>query len=176
MNNSAFQNICQLLDTNQVSYRVLDHPPCRTSEESALARSRAGAPEAIGAKALLCKLEVIPHDEFCVVVLPGPARLDAQALKGLLAVKRFRFATPEEMQAVCGVLPGCLPPFGPPVFPQIAQFVIDPSLFDYEYLGFNAANFERSIVLRSMDYLRAVKPFATFTRITVKPHDGEERA
>lgn len=169
----SFVRICRLLDACRSDYRVLSHSPCRTSAESAIARAEAGFPEAIGAKALLVKLngpgnqtlELAarrPNIWFDVFVLPGPSRLDSQAIKTLFTdIKKFRFATPEEMFERCGVVPGCMPPFAHNVFPQLNRLFVDESLARYEWVGFNAGSLERSIVVRSRDYFRAADPAGT---------------
>jgi Ala-tRNA(Pro) deacylase len=165
-----FAQICKLLDDCRSDYHVLNHPPCRTSAESANARAHAGFPEAVGAKALLVKLNGTPNQDFesiedgghfwfDVFVLPGPSRLDSQAIKTLFTnVRRFRFATPEEMLERCGVVPGSMPPFAHSIFPQLNRLFVDESLARYDWLGFNAASLERSVVVRSSDYFRAANP------------------
>lgn len=166
INDKAFVRICELFDEHGIDYHILNHPPCHTSAESLAARSQAGFPEAIGAKALLVKLERILKDsnriiEFSTFVLPGPTKMASQALKVLFPdLKRFRFAMPEEMFERCGVVPGCMPPFASRVFPQLNNLYVDESLAKYEWVGFNAASLERSIVVRSQDYFRAADPTA----------------
>jgi len=162
MNKEAFERIRRLLEEQRVEYKLLEHPPCRTSAESAAARAKAGAPEAIGAKALLCKMEFADRPtEFDVLVIPGPARVDARSLKSQLpTLKRFRFATPEEMSSLCGVLPGYMPPFAGNVFPTVTHLYVDASLRDFRYIGFNAASLNHSIVITCHDYIRVASPTA----------------
>jgi Ala-tRNA(Pro) deacylase len=161
MNTEAFTRICELFDAHNIVYHVLDHPPCHTSAESAAARAKAGFPETIGAKALMVKMERQQGTEFNVLVLPGPSRLDSQALKGHFNdLKKFRFATPEEMLDRCRVVPGCMPPFANNVFPELNNLFVDKSLLKHQWLGFNAAALERSIVVRCQDYVRVAEPNA----------------
>jgi Ala-tRNA(Pro) deacylase len=162
MNQEAFEHICQLFEEKQITYMVLDHPECRTSAESAAARAEAGAPGAIGAKALLCKMEYGNGNiEFNVLVIPGTARLNSRALKTHFAdLKRFRFATPEEMLQLCNVVPGCMPPFAKTIFSNTERLFVDESLLNFKLIGFNAASLERSIVIQCQDYLRAAMPSA----------------
>jgi prolyl-tRNA editing enzyme YbaK/EbsC (Cys-tRNA(Pro) deacylase) len=151
------------LDTNRVDYKLLSHAICRTSAESARARALAGFPNTVGAKALLLRAEFVESAEYCLAVLPGNVRLDSRALnKCLASLKRFRFATVEEMFEICGVTPGAMPPFGNSVFPQIRRLFIDESLNDAEIVGFNAADLESSIVMRGGDYVRVAQPTAIF--------------
>ena len=160
--NEAFNRICRLFEAERVEFRVLDHPPCRTSKESAAARAQAGAPEAVGAKAVLCRMEFYDrHAEYNVLVLPGPSRVDTRALKSVLPdLRRYRFATVDEMQTLCHLSPGAMPPFAQSVFPQLNHLYVDRSLLDHDLIGFNAGSHERSIVVRSQDYIRAALPTA----------------
>jgi Ala-tRNA(Pro) deacylase len=159
MNEAAFKSICKLFEEHSVEYKVIDHPACRTSLESAAARAAAGAPAAIGAKAILVNMTFDQgRTEFGVLVLPGNMRIDSKAVKSAIQqLKRFRFASAEEMLLLCGVIPGCMPPFAAPIFPEVPALFIDNSLLSYEWLGFNAASLERSIVVRSQDYLRVAR-------------------
>jgi Ala-tRNA(Pro) deacylase len=140
-----------------------------------LARARAGAPEAIGAKAILASmLYADGSTEFATLVLPGVARLNSKALKEQVAqLRRFRFATPKEMLSICGVVPGCMPPFGGTVFPDVTRLYIDLSLLDYEWVGFNAADLERSIIVRSRDYVLASSPTAVLGFATTETEKDE---
>ena len=166
MNENAFKAIRAVLDGMGVTYNVLTHPPSRTSQESAAVRAAAGAPDAVGAKAILCKLTCIETEEFATFVIPGPYRLDNALVKmAVPGLKKFRFATADEMLRICGVLPGCMPPFGPGVFPGVSRLFVDANLLTQELLGFNAAMFEHSIVLAGSEYRKAVSSSATIVTI-----------
>lgn len=163
MNHKAFESLCEILDDAGVRYHLLAHPACRTSAESAQARALAGFPSTVGAKALLLKAEFDRGSEYCVTVIPGPGHLDSRSLKRHIpGLKKFRFATPEEMLNTCGVVPGAMPPFGGTVFPQISHLFIDDALRAVPFVGFNAAQLERSIVMRGEDYVRAAQPTEVF--------------
>lgn len=166
MNDNAFRAICQVLDQVGAEYKILSHPPCRTSEESAAARTQAGTAYTLGAKALLVKLELDGGVEFATFVIPGPFRLDNQLIKKAIpGLRKFRFASTEEMLRICGVLPGCMPPFGSSVFPKVSRLYVDTNTTVPGVLGFNAAMFERSIVISSEDYLKAVTTEASIVSI-----------
>lgn len=161
MNNQAFQSICELFESRKIPFTVLQHPPCKTSVESAAARAAAGSPKAVGAKAILCKLYFAVGEEFAVFAMPGPYRLNVNAVKGILpGLKKLRFASSDEMVNLCGVMPGCMPPFGAPIFDKVKLY-IDPAISGCEEVGFNAARFETSIVVAAADYLKAVAGIST---------------
>jgi prolyl-tRNA editing enzyme YbaK/EbsC (Cys-tRNA(Pro) deacylase) len=107
------------------------------------------------------KVEREQGTEFNLLVLPGPSKLDSQAVMDQLPdLKPFRFASPEEMIDCCQLTPGSMPPFADSVFPQLDHLFVDESLLSYQWIGFNAAALERSIVVRSQDYLRVAAPSA----------------
>lgn len=159
MNQAAFDGIRSLLEEDQIEYHVFTHEICRTSAESAEARSQAGY-SAIGAKALVIKLTLADGSNgFATLVLPGPDRLDSRKLKQELPeVRKFRFATEDELRDLCGVPIGAMPPFGKTIFPTITSLFVDNRLREYEYVGFNAAALTTSIVMRCVDYLTVAKP------------------
>ena len=161
MNSEAYKKIIQLLDNNKVAYQVYTHPECRTSEESAKVRKEVGMPDAVGAKALVCKVtwRQGAGSEFAVFVLPGSHTIDKTKLKaGLPEMKEYRFATPEELLALAGVVPGCMPPFGSQIFPKITKMYVASALGEYERVAFNAAKLDTSITLPREQYMKLVTP------------------
>lgn len=134
-------------------FRLLSHPPCRTSAESAAARADAGAPGSVGAKALIVRTS--EPVGFTMAVIPGDRRLCNERLRALIG--RFRFATRAEIDEVtAGLEPGMIPPFGRPVCPGVLQLLVDASLPALALLGFNAAHLERSVVMGAESYMRLV--------------------
>lgn len=156
MNQQAFDKICETFKQANIEYNLIDHPPCRTSTESAETRAKAGFPNAVGAKALLLKWTLSGgRDEYNVLVLPGFAKLSSKKLKQLFPeLKKFRFATSEELIKLCGVPSGAMPPFGNKIFPAVEKLFIDNSITQSETVGFNIANLEKSIIVQSSDYLK----------------------
>jgi Ala-tRNA(Pro) deacylase len=121
------------------------HAATFTSEQSALAR---GEPLSVGAKALVVKTD----DRHRLFVLPADRKIDSQAVKRALALKKMRFATAEELLELTGLVPGSVPPFGPPVLPL--ELFADPALGDNEKMAFNAGSLTTSIIMASADYRR----------------------
>jgi Ala-tRNA(Pro) deacylase len=139
------------LQNSGAPFTLLEHEPCRTSVESAAARASAGAPDAVGAKALV--VMVGEPLRPAIIVLPGVRRLD-----GRLARRRFqrlRFATKQELaEATGGLEPGMVPPFGSQVFPLVTELYVDTAICDHRLVGFNASRLDRSVLMTSSDYLR----------------------
>lgn len=142
------------LDSLGVAYRHVVHGPTRTSEESAAARSE---PLEVGAKALVLKLD----DRFMLHVLSAAKKLDSGAVKRRHGVKSVRFATPEELRELTGLVPGSVPPFGPPVLPF--ELHVDAGIAALPRVAFNAGALTESLIIATADYLRAASPASTFS-------------
>lgn len=137
------------LDAQGVGYRLVHHEPTHTSEESARAR---GEDIRIGGKALLMKT----GETFRLFVLSAALKLDSAAIKARFGVRKTRFATVEELCELTGLVPGAVPPFGPPILPF--ELYVDESITANERIAFNAGSLTDSMVLSVADYLRAARP------------------
>jgi Ala-tRNA(Pro) deacylase len=125
-------------------FRLLEHTPVFTSEEAA--RVRGTAPEA-GAKALV----LLAAERPVHVVLPGNRRVDNARLRAILGTRTLRFATPEELLALTGCVPGAVPPFGNLFGLPV---LVDEELAARDEIAFNAGSNAVSIVMRGADFLR----------------------
>ena len=125
-------------------FRVMEHAPVFTSEEAARVR---GTPIEAGAKALV----FLAADRPVHVVLPGARRVDNARLRAVLGVRTLRFATPEELLALTGCVPGAVPPFGNLFGLPV---LVDEALAEREEIAFNAGSNTVSIVMRGDDFLR----------------------
>ena len=144
---TIFEKIIELLNSQKVNYSLKDHPPTRTSEESALHR---GEPLKIGAKAMVMKIDT----EFIMAVLPADRKIDSIKLKAILNTKNLRFASKEELFEITGLVPGAIPPFGS-LFNL--PMIVDKALLEEENMAFNAGSLEKSIKMKTKDYLGIVK-------------------
>lgn len=145
--------IRQLLGDAGIHFREVHHEPTRTSEESAKAR---GEELWIGGKALLMKGD----DEFRLFVLPADRKLDSGAIRREFGWKKLRFATPDELLELTGLVPGCVPPFGPPILPF--ELCLDQSVTQNPRIAFNAGSLTDSIIVALPDYLTVGKPSRVF--------------
>ena len=159
----VYEELVALLAKEAPSAKLFSHQPSKSSEESMEARHSASGERVTGAKALLIKMSIKDKPNvFAVIVLPGLRKLDSKAMKKKLkehvpGFRSFRFATPEEMeQKARGIQPGKTPPFGQPIFPDIDLTFIDEALKEHDRIGFNAADFEKSIIMNTKDYLKMV--------------------
>jgi Ala-tRNA(Pro) deacylase len=137
------------LSEEGVSFREVHHEPTRTSEDSARAR---GEDMRVGGKALLIKVD----DVYRLFVLSADRKMDSAAVKRYFGARKMRFATPEELAVLTGLVPGSVPPFGLPLLPF--PLYADPSVFANEYIAFNAGSPTDSIVMPATDYGRLAAP------------------
>jgi prolyl-tRNA editing enzyme YbaK/EbsC (Cys-tRNA(Pro) deacylase) len=138
------------LTRESVAFREVHHEPTRTSEESARAR---GEDIRVGGKALLIKVDA----EFRLFVLSAARKLDSAAIKAHFHAKKTRFASPEELLELTGLVPGSVPPFGAPILPF--TLFVDPSVFENDRIAFNAGSLTNSVVILNVaDYRRIAAP------------------
>jgi prolyl-tRNA editing enzyme YbaK/EbsC (Cys-tRNA(Pro) deacylase) len=137
------------LTRENAGFREAHHEPTRTSEESARAR---GEEMRVGGKALVVKVD----DTFRLFVLSADRKLDSGAIKQHFGAKRTRFATPDELMQLTGLVPGSVPPFGSPILPF--PLYTDPSVFENDRVAFNAGSLTDSMVISIEDYRRLARP------------------
>lgn len=136
------------------SFREIEHPAAYDAEQAAAVR---GTALSIGGKALVMKLDRVG---FVILGLPADRVVDNRALRHHLRVRRYRFATADELAAVTGLAPGCIPPFGRPVFDL--PLYVDPALAGGSEIGFTPGVHTRSFVMATADWLRAARPVEVF--------------
>jgi prolyl-tRNA editing enzyme YbaK/EbsC (Cys-tRNA(Pro) deacylase) len=144
-----FERIRDWLNQNDIEFREVHHPPTYTSEESARAR---GENISTGGKALVVKID----DSFRLFVLSAAKKVDSNAMKKRFGAKKLRFANPDELMELTGLVPGSVPPFGPPI--TDLQLIVDESITLNEKIAFNAGSLTDSIIMSVKDYLRIAEP------------------
>jgi prolyl-tRNA editing enzyme YbaK/EbsC (Cys-tRNA(Pro) deacylase)/ribosomal protein S18 acetylase RimI-like enzyme len=145
----VYERIIRLLEAEGAPFRQVRHGPTRTSAESAEAR---GEELRIGGKAILMKVE----DDFKLFVLSAARRIDSSKIKAFFQVKRLRFARPDELAELTGLVPGSVPPFGPPVLDL--ELFTDASIGLNERIAFNAGSLTDSIIMEVRDYVKLASP------------------
>ena len=126
------------------AFRLLEHAAVFTSAEAARVR---GTPVEAGAKALVLRAD----DRPVHAVLPGHRRVDNARLRAILGSHTLRFATPEELYALTGCVPGAVPPFGNLFGLPV---LVDRELAERAEIAFNAGSNTVSIVMGGADFLR----------------------
>ena len=151
--NPVTQRIITLLDASGCPYERREHSLTRTAEEAARVR---GTSLHIGGKSLVMKLG--KKDVFAVFVVSGARRLDNRKVRHAVGTNRLRFATEDELMALTGLRPGCVPPFGHPVFDL--PLYVDEATAKGETIAFTLADHHKSAVMATADYLQTAKPVA----------------
>lgn len=150
MSETLLTKIRQFLTQHGVAFTEKEHLPTYTSEDSAAAR---GETLGVGAKALLIRTD----DVFRVFVIPADRKLDSAAIKRELKVRKTRFATPDELLELTGLVPGAVPPFGLPILPF--ELFADASIGQlHERVAFNAGSLTNSIILSAADWEAIARP------------------
>ena len=150
MSDQVLIKLRELLTVRNIVFKELHHAPTFTSEESALAR---GEDLRSGAKAILMKTD----NTFNLFVLPGNERINSAAIKRYLGFKKIRFATEDELFERTGLVPGCVPPFGQPLF-ELSLYSDTDVGSTTGLVAFNAGSLTVSIVINTADWIEVAKP------------------
>ena len=150
----VFHSITALLDDHNIEYVHTHHEATPTSEDSARVR---GDKLSMGAKAIVYKIQ----DSYCLFVFAANQRMDPKRIKTYCKeqgkrAKKTRFASPEELMELTGLVSGSVPPFGKPIFDF--DLYVDPSLLENEFISFNAGSLTDSLKMSLADYLEIAKP------------------
>lgn len=139
----VYQKLIDLLDQQQVEYKLFEHREALSYEDLAIVQKEAGF---FGTE---MKCMVLKADEkFLVYVTLQGKRVKFDAIKFKLAAKKVRLANPEELQKHFGVQPGCAYPFA---FDAQYEIYLDPEIFKREWLLFSPVLATRTVQARGAD-------------------------
>jgi Ala-tRNA(Pro) deacylase len=148
-----YERLIALLDEHGARYRLIDHEPEGRTEVVSPLRGNALA------QAAKCIIVMVKQGKkvtkYVLAVVPGDARVDLAAVKALLDGTYVSFASPEIAERLAGSVVGTVLPFS---FTPELQLIADPALLEYDELFFNAARLDRSMVLRTEDFVRLAQP------------------
>ena len=148
-----YERLIALLDEQGASYRLIDHEPEGRTEVVSPMRGNALA------QAAKCLIVMVKQGKkvtkYVLAVVPGDARADLAAIKSLLGGTYVSFASPEIAERLAGSVVGTVLPFS---FTPELQLIADPALLEHDELYFNAARLDRSMALRTADYVRIAQP------------------
>jgi Ala-tRNA(Pro) deacylase len=149
----AYARLVSLLDARGATYRLIDHPPeGRTEVVSPMRGNRLS--QAAKCIVLMVKIgkKVTRH---VLAVVPGDTRVDLEAVRTLLGGSYVSFASPEVAERLAGSVTGTILPFA--LDPGL-ELVVDPALLENDELYFNAARLDRSMALKTADYVALAAP------------------
>jgi Ala-tRNA(Pro) deacylase len=147
------EQLCDLLDREGASYRVIEHEPEGRTE--IIARIRGNRIEQ-SIKSIVVQVRLNRKDNmYCLANVPGDCRIDFDGIKNHLQADSVAFAAREKAQALTGCVIGAIPPFS---FNDQLQVLADPLIRQNEEVVFNAGRLDRSIFMKLDDYIRIAKP------------------
>jgi Ala-tRNA(Pro) deacylase len=150
----TYEKLIALLDAHQAAYRLIDHAPeGQTDKVSALR----GNPVAAAAKCIVLIVKIGKKtSRFVLAVVPGDARVDTAKVKALFSGATYAgFAAADVAERLAGSVAGTVLPFA---FHSDLMLIADPAIAAHAELFFNAARLDRSLALRTSDYLALAKP------------------
>lgn len=142
------EKIIQLLDQNNIDYKLSEHEYVRTSEEAA--KVRGNKPED-GAKALVFWADGEPIQ----IVIQGNQKVDKDKFKEIFGFSKLKMVSAEELKEISGVEPGAVPPFGNLFEPPIRIYC---NVGFNDIIEFNAGDHRISIQMKYKDWLDLVTP------------------
>ena len=149
----AYTQLITFLDQHGAQYRLIDHPPEGRTEIVSPMRGNALSQ---AAKCIILMVKIGKKvTKYVLAVIPGDARLDLNAVKALMGGTYISFASPDIAERLAGSVAGTILPFA---FNPGLELIVDPALLNNDELYFNAARLDRSMALKTRDYLALAKP------------------
>lgn len=146
--------IKNLLENNNCDFKYFEHEPVRTSEDAA--NLRPGISMHQGAKALICEAKFSNGEKRPImIVLPGDMKANFKSVRKLIGAKDLYLISPQDVLKLTGIEVGGVPPFGDLLGLEV---YMDKWILENERIAFNAGDRTISIIMKSKDLERLVKP------------------
>ena len=145
--------LCQLLEREGAAFRVVEHVAEGHTEAIALIRGNR-LDQAI--KSIVVQVRLARKDNrYCLANVPGHRRVDMDAIRAHFGAASVAIANREKAESLTGCVTGAIPPFS---FNAELLLLADPLVTANEDVVFNAGRLDRSIFMRSSDYIRVARP------------------
>lgn len=149
----TYTHLIAWLDQQGVQYRLIDHAP---EGQTDIVSAMRGNGLSQAAKCLILMVKIGKKiTRYVLGVVPGDAQVDLKAVKTLLGGTYVSFASPDIAERLAGSVAGTILPFS---FNPALELVVDPALLENDELYFNAARLDRSLVLKTRDYVALAQP------------------
>ena len=149
----TYTRLIAFLNRHEVPYRLIDHAAEGRTE---LVSPMRGNALTQAAKCIVLMVKMGKKiTRYILAVVPGDTMVDFQAVKALLGSSYVTFASPGIAERLAGSVAGTILPFS---FNEELELVVDPSLLENDEMYFNAARLDRSMVLKTRDYIAVAKP------------------
>lgn len=147
------QRLIALLSQEGADFRVVTHEAVGKCEAVSEIR---GTALGQGAKALVCKVKGNGVNQHVLAILAADQQDDLSQLASHIGGLRASLASPAEVDELTGCVFGAIPPFS---FHPKLKLVADPLLFErFDEIAFNAGMLDKSVILKTADYLRIAQP------------------
>jgi Ala-tRNA(Pro) deacylase len=149
---STYDRLIALLDRHNAQYRIIDHPAEGHTE---LVSPMRGNELGKAAKCIILLVKLgRKTSKHILSVIPGNRKLDLSAVKTLFSATYVGFAS-TVAERLTGSVTGTVLPIS---FNAELELIADRSLVEVDELFFNAARLDRSVALRTRDYLQIARP------------------
>ncbi|HEX6483552.1 MAG TPA: YbaK/EbsC family protein [Ktedonobacteraceae bacterium] len=149
----TYTQLIAFLEQSGVPYRLIDHAPEGRTE---IVSPMRGNMLSQAAKCIVLMVKIGKKvTRHILAVIPGDAKVDLQAVKTMLQGTYVAFASSDIAERLAGSVAGTILPFS---FNPELELVVDPSLLENDEIYFNAARLDRSMVLKTSDYVAVAKP------------------
>ena len=150
---NIYTQLITFLDQQNVPYRLIDHA---SEGQTELVSQMRGNSLAQAAKCIILMVKLGKKvTKYVLAVVPGNTRVNLSAVKALMQGTYVAFASAEIAERLAGSVAGTILPFS---FNHELKLLVDPSLLKNDEIYFNAARLDRSMVLKTSDYIVAAKP------------------
>lgn len=150
---TTYTQLITLLDQQGIAYRLIDHEPEGRTE---LVSAMRGNALSQAAKCIILMVKLGKKvTRYVLAVVPGDAKVDLQTVKALMQGTYISFASTEIAERLAGSVAGTVLPFS---FSPELELIVDPSLLENDEIYFNAARLDRSMVLKTSDYIAVARP------------------
>ncbi len=149
----TYSQLIAFLDQHSAQYRLIDHAPEGRTE---IVSPMRGNTLSQAAKCIILMVKIGKKvTKYVLAVVPGDARVDLNAVKALIGGTYISFASPDIAEKLAGSVAGTILPFA---FSPELELIVDLSLLENTEIYFNVARLDRSMVLKTSDYLALSKP------------------
>ena len=149
----TYTKLITFLDENKAEYRLIDHEPEGRTE---IVSPMRGNKVSQAAKCIVVMVKITKKDKkYILAVVPGDAKINLNSIKSLFQGIYVSFATPEIAEKLAGSVSGTILPFS---FNPDLKLIVDPKLLENDEIFFNAARLDRSMALKTSDYIRLADP------------------
>lgn len=141
--NAVYEKLINLLDSNQVEYKLFTHREALTWEELEAVQKETGF---FGTE-MKCMVLKVGEKLIVYITLQGK-KINFDAIKEKLDVNKVRLSTPEELNEYFGAKPGCAYPFG---FDPQYDIYVDPKIYEQEWMLFSPVVATKTVQAKGSD-------------------------